>query len=180
MASGAASTGVRHASRPRPAAGGNGRWLALLATAALVGGCAAPSGEELAAVEDRVDRLESAVETSVDTEELQDRLARLEDRVDAFTAAVDPAEVEDRADATEEQLAELAESVTVLDEELTTLAEELAGVEQELTTATSDLRSIVDGVRSGLDEVRADNDELRALIVTVRDRLDRCQADGSC
>jgi chromosome segregation ATPase len=114
------------------------------------------------------------------TQELEARLTEVEDRLAQLTSTLEPAALLERADATDAELVRLVDALSVLEEELAILGEELVEVEAELSTATSDLRAVVDGVRSGLDEVRADNDELRALIVTVRDRLDRCQADGSC
>ena len=146
----------------------------------VLAGCASTTDEDLQAVESRLDRVESTLATGPDGDELASRLAAVEDRLDDLTAGLDPDELAERTEATDTQLAELVDTVTVMDEELSILSEQLDDVEGELATALSDLRTVVDAVRSGLDEVRADNDELRALIVTVRDRLDRCQADGSC
>ena len=160
-------------SRPR-------QLLATVAAAAVLAGCATASEEDLQAVEARLDRMESALAAGPDADELAARLVAVEDRLDELTADLDPDELAERTEATDTQLGELVDTLTVLDEELAILSEQLDDVETELATALTDLRSVVDGVRSGLDEVRADNDELRALIITVRDRLDRCQADGSC
>ena len=156
------------------------RLVSTLAAAVFLAGCAGAADEDLQAVERRLDRVESALAAGPDGDELTSRLATVEDRLDELAAGFDPDELAERTEATDTQLAELVDTLTVMDEELAILSDQLEDVEGELATSLSDLRSVVDGVRSGLDEVRADNDELRALIVTVRDRLDRCQADGSC
>jgi chromosome segregation ATPase len=152
----------------------------LATAAALLLGCGGPTTEQVQTLEERVEELEAAALTAEATEELEARLTEVEDGLDQLRSTLEPATLIERADATDAELARLVDGLSVLEEELAILGEELAEVEAELSTATSDLRAVVDGVRSGLDEVRADNDELRALIVTVRDRLDRCQADGSC
>jgi len=154
--------------------------VTLVTAAALLLGCSGPTTEQVQALEERVVELESTARTAGATEELETRLAEVEDGLDQLTTTLDPTALIARTEATDEELARLVDALSVLEEDLTILDEELAAVEAELTAATSDLRAVVDGVRGGLDEVRADNDELRALIVTVRDRLDRCQADGSC
>lgn len=173
-------TAPRHASRHAGPVRRVGAALTLVTAAALLLGCSGPTTEEVQALEERVAELESAAASAGATEELETRLAEVEDGLDRLTTTLDPAALVARTEATDEELARLVDALTVLEEDLTLLDEELAAVEAELSTATSDLRAVVDGVRGGLDEVRADNDELRALIVTVRDRLDRCQADGSC
>lgn len=143
-------------------------------------GCSGPTAEQVQALEGRVDQLESTAPTAAESEELRDRLTEAEDALDRLRTTLDPAALVARTEATDVELARLVDALTVLEEELAIMAEELTTVESELSTATSDLRAVVDGVRADLDAVRADNDELRALIVTVRDRLDRCQADGTC
>ncbi|MFO7959634.1 MAG: hypothetical protein R6U94_01655 [Nitriliruptoraceae bacterium] len=148
--------------------------------AVLLLGCGGPTSEQVQALEERVEELESAALTAEATEGLEARIGEVEDRLAQLTSTLDPAGLVERTEATDEELARLVDALSVLEEDLTVLDEELAAVEAELSTATSDLRAVVDGVRGGLDQVRADNDELRALIVTLRDRLDRCQADGSC
>ncbi len=167
-----------HASR-RPASA-PARLLTAVAASVLLTGCATATDEDLQAVEARLDRVESALAAGPDGDELTSRLVTVEDRLDELTASLDTDELAERTEATDAQLAELVDTLTVMDEELSILSDQLDDAEGELATALSDLRSVVDGVRGGLDEVRADNDELRALIITVRDRLDRCQADGSC
>jgi chromosome segregation ATPase len=152
----------------------------LASVAALLLGCGGPTTEQVRTLEERVEQLERAAPTTEAAEELEARLTALENGLAQLTSTLEPAALIERADATDAELARLVDALAVLEEELAILGEELARVEAELSNATSDLRAVVDGVRSGLDEVRADNDELRALIVTVRDRLDRCQADGSC
>lgn len=150
------------------------------AAAALLLGCSGATGEQVQSLEQRVEQLESAAPTAAESEELQTRLTAVEDGLEELTTTLDPEGLVARIEATDAELVRLVDALTVLEEELAILGEELTSVESELSTATSDLRAVVDSVRGGLDEVRAENDELRALIVTVRDRLDRCQADGSC
>ncbi len=173
-------TAPRHASRRSLPSGHATATVVLGAAATLLLGCGGPTTEQVQALEERVDELETAALAGDATEELEARLAEVEDGLDQLTSTLEPAALVARTEATDEELARLVDALTVLEEDLTVLDEELAEVEAELSAATSDLRAVVDGVRGGLDEVRADNDELRALIVTVRDRLDRCQADGSC
>lgn len=169
---------MTHASRRVPP--GPVQLLTAIAAIVLLAACAGAADEDLQAVEARLDRVESTLAAGPDGDELATRLMTVEDRLDELTAGLDPDELAERTEATDTQLGELVDTLTVMDEELSILSDQLDDVEGELATALSDLRTVVDGVRSGLDEVRADNDELRALIVTVRDRLDRCQADGSC
>ena len=152
--------------------------LAVVATVLL--GCSQVTSEQVQDLEQRVEELEAAAPTAAEVEDLQSRLTAAEEALERFTTSLDPDALVARTEATDAELVRLVDALSVLEEELAILGEELTAVESELSTATSDLRAVVDGVRTGLDEVRAENDELRALIVTVRDRLDRCQADGSC
>ena len=175
-------SGRRHASAhlwawAQPEAATNpARLLVALLLAGSVVGCT-NTDEEIAVLTDRVAQLEREV---ADATEQQQRIEELETELrDIADRQAQLADL-DRIEDSEAQLVALFDALTVLEEDLAVLDETLAERGDELRTTTGDLRSGVDEVRGGLDEVRADNDQLRALIETVRDRLDRCQADGSC
>lgn len=78
----------------------------------------------------------------------------------------------------------LLDALTVLEEDLDRVADELraevASLADRQETSTAELRRAVSAVDSRVDQATGQIEELRTLIVTVRDRLDRCQADGSC
>ncbi len=133
--------------------------------------------EAIAGLTDRVAQLEGEV---TDATGQAERIEELETELRAVADRQAQLADLDRIEDSEAQLVSLFDALTVLEEDLAVLDGTLAELGDELRTTTGDLRSGVDEVRGGLDEVRADNDQLRALIETVRDRLDRCQADGSC
>jgi hypothetical protein len=151
----------------------------LATSAALLLGCGGPTTEQVQTLEERVEELEAAARPTEATEELEARLTELEDGLDQLTSTLEPAALIERADATDAELARLVDALSVLEEELAILGEELAGSSRAVDRHE---RPACRGRRGPQRPGRgaADNDELRALIVTVRDRLDRCQADGSC
>ncbi len=131
----------------------------------------------MTALNQRVTELERELARGGD---VQERITGLEERIEEVAAAHDTLADLDRIEETEEELVRLVDALTVLEEDLDVLAEGSGALEEEVRETTGDLRSVLDEVRAGVDELRAENDELRTLIETVRDRLDRCQADGSC
>ena len=161
----------------------------MLAVAAVgLGACAAGDPTELADLEERVAILEVEVAEATTTDTAE-RIAELESDITDLTQAL--AETSDARQTLADDLGDanadiglLLDAVTVLEEELALVGDELraqldslAGTQQQ---ATADLDRRLAGVSGQVDRATSDLEELRTIIVTVRDRLDRCQADGSC
>lgn len=167
---------------------GSGTWLLLGAAAVVAAACSTTDPAEVAALEERVAVLEVEVaqQSSSDTD---DRLAELAGEVAGLEEELGRA-ISDRATLTEDldavtaDVALLLDAFTVLEEELAALGDglraELADIAETQRQATADLDSRLAGVSGRVDRAASDLEELRTIIVTVRDRLDRCQADGSC
>jgi chromosome segregation ATPase len=115
---------------------------------------------EREAADERFDELD------VELEGLRDDLAAVDvaDRLDEVATDLDTAR--QRLDAVEDDGSERDQAV---DE-----------VAEELARTGADLRGLVDELRGELDAVHGELDELRGLYEVLRERLDRCQRDGSC
>lgn len=133
-------------------------------------------------------RLEAELDRSA-TDEEADRLAELdislgELQAELTTTAGELAALgEGVADVTAD-VGLLLDAVTVLEEQLAAVGDELqaglVALEAEQRDTAASLRSSLASVDGRVDRAESQLEELRTLIVTVRDRLDRCQADGTC
>ncbi|MFU8839174.1 MAG: hypothetical protein ACNA8R_00445 [Nitriliruptoraceae bacterium] len=150
--------------------------------------CSTADPAALDALEDRVLRLEAELDR-LDAGEVPDRIAEHDAdlaalRAELATTTEELTSLDDVLDDVTADVQLLLDAVTVLEEELTAVTDELRA---ELTSLAQDQQDTAAGLRSGLntldgrvDAAGSQLEELRTLIVTVRDRLDRCQADGTC
>lgn len=149
------------------------RSLALAGAAALVLAVPActPDTEVADALQEEVDQLRSELR---ERREAHDALEQqLEDLELAVTDATADDGLDDRLDTVEEELARIADGLTVLEADLDAESSARAQLAEDIEVTDRDLRNGLAELRDGLDGVRGSVGLLDDQVEVLRERVDR-------